>query len=170
MSCYFSRVLTGLMLAAMVAFVSLTAAHADEMNEAAPDFTLKSLVGKNLKLSEMAGNVVLINFWASWCGPCREEMPLLNALHNKYEPLGFTVWGVNVEENSANAQGFLGDFPVDFPILLDDTNKVSKLYKVIAMPTTVVVDRDGNMRYLHLGYKSGDEATYRKMVKKLVRE
>lgn len=170
MICKFSRALAGLLLAVMVAFVPFTTAHAAEMNEAAPNFTLKSLGGKNLKLSEMAGNVVLINFWASWCGPCREEMPLLNALHNKYEPLGFAVWGVNVEEDSANAQGFLNNFPVDFPILLDNTNKVSKQFKVIAMPTTVVVDRDGNMRYLHQGYKSGDEATYRKIVKKLVRE
>ena len=113
---------------------------------------------------------MLINFWASWCGPCREEMPLLNALHNKYEALGFTVLGVNVEESTDNARGFLDDFPVDFPVLLDNTNRVSKQYKVIAMPTTVVVDRDGNMRYLHQGYKSGDEAKYRKMVKTLVRE
>ncbi len=170
MICNFSRGLTGLLLAGFVAFVPVAAADAAEMNEAAPDFTLKSLGGKNLKLSELAGNVVLINFWASWCGPCREEMPLLNALHNKYEPLGFTVWGVNVEENSASAEGFLKNFPVDFPILLDDTNTVSRLYKVIAMPTTVVVDRDGRMRFLHQGYKSGDEAMYRQMVKKLVRE
>lgn len=136
----------------------------------APNFTLKSLGGKNMKLSEMAGNVVLINFWASWCGPCREEMPLLNALHKKYQPLGFTVPGVNVEEQADNARGFLNDFPVDFPVLLDSKNRVSKLYKVIAMPTTVVVDRDGNMRFLHKGYKPGDEKKYRKMVKKLVRE
>jgi peroxiredoxin len=97
-------------------------------------------------------------------------MPLLNALHNKYEPLGFTVLGVNVEENSENAEEFLKNFPVDFPILLDQGNKVSMQYNVIAMPTTVVVDRDGNMRFLHQGYKSGDEAAYRQMVKKLVRE
>ena len=136
----------------------------------APNFTLKSMSGKNLKLSEMTGNVVLINFWASWCGPCREEMPLLNALHKKYEPLGFTVLGVNVEEQPDKARGFLNDFPVDFPILLDNTNKVSKQYNVIAMPTTVLVDRDGNVRYLHEGYKPGDEKKYRQMVKKLVRE
>ena len=166
----FSRTLAGLLLAGSVAFVPLAETDAAELKEVAPDFTLKSMGGKNLKLSEMAGNVVLINFWASWCGPCREEMPLLNALHNKYEPLGFMVLGVNVEENPANAEGFLKNFPVDFPILLDDSNKVSKQYKVIAMPTTVVVDRDGNMRFLHQGYKSGDEATYRQMVKKLVRE
>ena len=145
-------------------------AVATELNQPAPDFTLKSLAGKNLKLSEMAGNVVLINFWASWCGPCREEMPLLNALHNKYGALGFTVVGVNVEEDVNGAKSFLQNFPVDFPVLLDSSNRVSKQYQVIAMPTTVVVDRDGKMRYLHKGYKSGDEAKYRQIVKKLVRE
>ena len=97
-------------------------------------------------------------------------MPLLNKIHQKYEPLGFTILGVNVEEDSDAAKKFIAQRPVDFPILLDNTNKVSKLYDVIAMPTTVVIDRDGNMRFLHQGYKSGDEAEYRKMVKKLVRE
>ncbi len=163
------RALGGLILAGIVAATpGLTVAS--ELNSPAPDFTLKSLAGKNLKLSELAGNVVLINFWASWCGPCREEMPLLNALHSRYEALGFTVLGVNFEEDVNGAKGFLNNFPVDFPVLLDNTNKVTKQYKVIAMPTTVVVDRDGNMRFLHQGYKSGDEAKYRQMVKKLVRE
>ncbi len=145
-------------------------AEAAAVRGPAPNFTLKSLSGKNIKLSEMAGNVVLINFWATWCGPCREEMPLLNALHNKYQLLGFTVLGVNVEENPENARDFLKDYPVDFPVLLDSQNSVSRQYDVVAMPTTVVVDRDGNMRFLHKGYKSGDEVKYRKMVKKLVRE
>jgi thiol-disulfide isomerase/thioredoxin len=165
-----SSTLAGLLLAGLAALMPVAEVDAAELNEAATDFTLKTLGGKNLKLSEMTGNVVLINFWASWCGPCREEMPLLNALHNKYEPLGFSVWGVNVEENSANAEGFLNNFPVDFPILLDNTNKVSTQYRVIAMPTTVVIDRDGNMRFLHQGYKPGDEEKYRQIVKKLVRE
>ncbi len=158
----------------LILVCSLSLATAGSVNagsaKPAPNFTLKSLSGKNMKLSEMTGNVVLINFWASWCGPCREEMPLLNALHKKYEPLGFTVLGVNVEEQTDKARGFLRDFPVDFPVLLDNKNQVSQMYNVIAMPTTVVVDRDGNMRYIHKGYKSGDEEKYRKMVKKLVRE
>ncbi len=136
----------------------------------APNFTLKSLSGENLKLSELAGNVVMINFWASWCGPCLQEMPLLNQIHNKYEPLGFTVLGVNVEQNSDNARAFLADRGVGFPVLLDTNNQVVQLYDVVVMPTTVLVDRDGNMRFLHQGYKSGDEAQYRKMVKKLLRE
>jgi len=158
------------LLAGCIALLAPLSASAVEQGKAAPDFTLKSLTGTNLKLSEMTGNVVLINFWASWCGPCREEMPLLNALHKKYEPLGFSVLGINVEENVDAARGFMKDFPVDFPVLLDNTNQVSQRYQVIAMPTTVVVDRDGNIRYLHQGYKSGDEAKYQKMVKTLVRE
>ena len=165
-----SQSFSRLLMACLVSLMCVSLAGAAAVKGPAPNFTLKSMSGKNLKLSEMAGNVVLINFWASWCGPCREEMPLLNALHKKYAPLGFTVLGVNVEEQVDGARGFLSNVPVDFPILLDNTNKVSKQYKVIAMPTTVVVDRDGNMRYLHEGYKPGDEKKYRQMVKKLVRE
>jgi len=91
-------------------------------------------------------------------------------LHDKYKDLGFSVLGVNVEEDSNVARRYIADRPVDFPVLLDNTNKVSKLYKVVAMPTTVVIDRDGNMRFLHQGYKPGDEKKYRRMVKKLIRE
>ncbi len=170
MNSLFSGNRLSLLLACFLSFAVVTHVDAASLKGQAPNFTLKSLGGKNLKLSEMTGNVVLINFWASWCGPCREEMPLLNDLHKKYEPLGFTVLGVNVEEDARNARGFLKNFPVDFPVLLDNKNQVSKKYNVIAMPTTVVVDRDGNMRFLHKGYKPGDEEKYRKMVKKLVRE
>jgi len=150
--------------------IPFSTVQAASVGDRAPDFTLKSMSGTNLKLSEQAGNVVLLNFWASWCGPCRKEMPLLNDLHNKYQALGFTVLGVNVEEDSSQAKSFIAAQPVDFPILLDSSNQVSKLYDVVAMPTTVVIDRNGNMRYLHKGYKSGDEKKYKKMVKKLLRE
>ncbi|MBC8209732.1 MAG: TlpA family protein disulfide reductase [Gammaproteobacteria bacterium] len=158
-----------MLLLGLLAFSAGTFA-AKEMNAPAPDFTLKSLSGKNLRLSELAGQVVLLNFWASWCAPCREEMPLLNDLHNKYAALGFTVLGVNVEEQTDKAVSYIADRPVDFPILLDNSNSVSSQYKVIAMPTTVLIDRNGTMRYLHQGYKAGDEKEYVKLVKRLVRE
>lgn len=144
--------------------------QAATLDKPAPDFTLKSLSGKNMKLSEYAGNVVMLNFWASWCGPCRKEMPLLNELHKKYEALGFVILGVNVEQELKLAKSFLADTPVDFPILFDSSNKVSKAYDVIAMPTTIMIDRNGQVRYLHKGYKAGDEKKYKKMVKKLIRE
>ncbi len=136
----------------------------------APDFTLKSDNGKNLKLSEHRGDVVLINFWASWCGPCRQEMPLLSELHDKYKALGFTVLGVNVEQDSDEAKKLLKEMPVTFPVLFDNDSTVSKQYDVIAMPSTVLVDRDGKMRYLHKGYKPGEEAIYLEMVRSLIRE
>lgn len=137
---------------------------------AAPDFALKSNTGENLRLSELKGEVVMINFWASWCGPCRQEMPELAAIQAKYEDLGFTILGVNVEEDPTKANEMLAKKPVNFPILYDTENKVTKLFRVDAMPSTVLVDRDGNMRYLHKGYKPGDENTYTQKVKNLVRE
>jgi len=150
--------------------LAATPLQAKNANGPAPDFTLKTLDGRNMKLSELAGNVVMINFWASWCAPCRVEMPKLNDLYNKYKDLGFVLLGVNVEQQEQPPRNFLKKRPVDFPILLDKGNDVSKQYHVIAMPTTVLVDRSGNMRYVHQGYKEGDEKKYRKMIKKLLRE
>jgi peroxiredoxin len=140
------------------------------MSGAAPDFTLKSTAGDNLRLSELRGDVVLINFWASWCGPCRQEMPLLDELHNRYKAMGFTVLGVNVEEDSSKAKRLLRDMQVSFPVLFDNHSEVSRRYDVIAMPSTVLVDRNGNMRYLHKGYKPGLEDVYLEQVRELVRE
>jgi len=136
----------------------------------APDFTLKSHSGKNIKLSELRGDVVMINFWASWCGPCRQEMPLLDKINDRYKDLGFTLLGVNVEEEPDRARAMLKDIPVNFPILFDSQNKVSQQYNLIAMPSTVFVDRDGNIRYFHAGYLPGDEKQYEKFIKNLVRE
>lgn len=136
----------------------------------APDFTLKSADGENLRLSELRGDVVMINFWASWCGPCRQEMPILSELHDKYKAMGFTVLGVNVEEDSSKAKKLLKEMPVSFPILFDNESVVSKQYDVVAMPSTVLVDRDGNMRFLHKGYKPGEEEIYLEMVRSLIKE
>ena len=136
----------------------------------APDFALKTATGENTRLSEHRGEVVMINFWASWCAPCRQEMPLLEELYARYQPLGFTILGVNVEQDNHKALAMLEDIPVSFPILFDSQSSVSKLYKVRAMPTSILVDRDGNMRYLHHGYKPGYEERYQQQVRELIRE
>jgi peroxiredoxin len=154
----------------LAVFLASMAATADIKEGAAPDFTLKSATGENLRLSEHRGEVVMINFWASWCGPCRQEMPLLDELYNQYHPLGFTILGVNVEEDSTKARQMLKDSPVTFPVLFDNKSTVSKLYDVVAMPSTVLVDRDGNVRYLHQGYKPGYEEAYQQQVRALIRE
>jgi len=136
----------------------------------APDFTLKSRSGENIKLSELRGQVVMINFWASWCGPCRQEMPLLDQLYQRYRPMGFTLLGVNVEEDSSAADKVLKEIPVSFPVLYDNKNQVSENYQVRAMPSTVLIDRDGKVRYLHEGYKAGYEEAYQQQIRELVRE
>jgi peroxiredoxin len=136
----------------------------------APDFTLKSREGVNIKLSELRGQVVMVNFWASWCGPCRQEMPLLQQLFDRYQSLGFSLLGVNVDEDRSAADKMLSDLPVSFPILYDDRSEVSKEYQVKAMPSTFMVDRDGRIRYLHKGYKPGYEEEYQQQIRELLRE
>ena len=158
------------LLTAFFAASIITPAHTAATGSAAPDFALKTDRGSNLRLGEQRGNVVMINFWASWCGPCRQEMPLLDQMYQQFKPLGFTVLGVNVEENTNAAKKLLKSVPVTFPILFDNQNVVSKLYKVSAMPTTIIVDRDGNMRHLHKGYKPGYEVKYQEQIRKLLLE
>lgn len=137
---------------------------------AAPDFTLKSRDGNNVRLSDLRGQVVLLNFWASWCGPCRQEMPILDDIHNKYKSLGFSVLGVNLDAKSKKAITYLKDTPVSFPVLYDPKGITSELYGVSAMPSTVIIDKNGNVRHLHKGYKSGYEDEYVVQIKKLLRE
>jgi Thiol-disulfide isomerase and thioredoxins len=131
---------------------------------------LKTRSGENTRLSEHRGEVVMINFWASWCAPCRQEIPLLDELYKQYQPLGFTILGVNVEQDNRKALAMLDDIPVSFPVLFDSQSTVSKLYNVVAMPTSIIIDRDGNMRYLHHGYKPGYEEAYQQQVRELLRE
>lgn len=158
---------------AVVAGVLLTLAvdvYAVNIKDSAPDFTLKNLEGTNLRLEEYRGQVVLINFWASWCGPCRQEMPLLERIHQRYQDAGFAVLGVNVEGEAAAARKITDKTKVTFPVLIDAGQKVSEEYNVEAMPSTVLVDRDGVVRYIHRGYKPGDEVKYLEVVKSLIRE
>ena len=145
----------------------------ETLNRPAPDFTLP-VRGQSapVQLSQFRGQVVMINFWASWCGPCRQEFPLLDSMYGKYRPLGFALLGVNVEPDMKDAEEkFLAKIaPVSFPLLPDRENGVSRLYGVTAMPSTVLVDRRGNVRWLHRGYKPGDENEYLDQIRALLRE
>jgi thiol-disulfide isomerase/thioredoxin len=138
----------------------------------APQFTLDSRNGPRISLAQYKGQVVMLNFWASWCGPCRQEMPLLENIYKKYNKMGFTLIGVNVEPDSKDAEGFLKGLqvPVSFPVIYDKDSTVSKAYDVQGMPSTVIIDRKGNIRVLHRGYKPGDENEYLDSIRSLVRE
>ncbi len=161
------RILAAALLGAMAA-TSLAAS--DMVGKPAPDFALKSSTGENLRLSEYRGDVVMINFWATWCGPCRQEMPLLDDLYNRYERVGFRLLGVNIDDNSQRAIDMMRELDVNFPVLFDAKKDVSKLYDVNAMPVTVILDREGNVRHVHQGYKPGYEQKYLNEVRALLRE
>lgn len=159
-------------IAAIIAAAMLTlpALAADPTGSPAPQFTLAARSGANVSLAQYRGQVVMLNFWASWCGPCRQEMPLLDSIYKKYSRLGFTLIGVNVEPDANAANDWLKQTPVSFPILYDKESKVSRMYDVEGMPSTVIIDRKGKVRALHRGYKPGDENDYLDSIRTLVRE
>ncbi len=159
-----------LLAVAALAVGSSGAGAAVTPSAGAPDFTLPSLDGPNLRLQEQRGRVVMINFWATWCGPCRVEMPHLSKLYEKYRGSGFTVLAVNIDEDPHKAASLAKQLGMRFPVLLDTEKKVSRLYDLSTMPSTVLVDRDGRVRFVHRGYRDGYEDTYDKQIRELLRE
>ncbi len=151
-------------------FAATSLASSDLTGQAAPDFALKNSSGDNVRLSEYRGDVVMVNFWATWCGPCRQEMPLLDELYSRYERVGFSLLGVNIDDDSRKAMNMVSELGVSFPVLFDARKEVSKLYKVEAMPVTVLIDREGTVRYVHHGYKPGYEDKYLDQIRSLLRE
>jgi peroxiredoxin len=147
-----------------------SAVPAGEANAPATEFSLTSLAGQPVSLSQYKGNVVLVNFWATWCGPCQQEMPLLDQMYKKYKPAGFTLIGVNVDKEAPAVKELLARKPVSFPVLLDPENSVSRAYKVADMPSSVIIDRKGIVRYVHRGYRPGDENEYQDRIRQLIRE
>ena len=144
--------------------------HAVNINQTAPDFTLSSSTKQNIRLAELRGQVVMVNFWATWCNPCRTEIPELQKLYAQYKDIGFTILGVNIDNNKEKAKKMSRDLGAKFPILFDNTQKVSKLYSIKAMPLTVLIDRDGKIRKIYQGYKAGYEKKYSSDIRKLLRE
>jgi thiol-disulfide isomerase/thioredoxin len=157
----------GLLAASAVILASAAGAAVDPP---APAFSLPARGGATIDLAQYKGQVVMINFWASWCVPCRQEMPLLDSIYKKYKPLGFTLLSVNVEPEQKDAENFLKQTPVTFPVVFDAKSKVSGLYNVQGMPTTVFIDRKGNVRLMHVSYKTGDENLYMDQIRTLLRE
>ena len=114
------------------------------------DFKLPNLAGQTVAVSDFKGKVVMVNFWASWCAPCRDEMPLIQKFADLYEQ-DMVVLAVNAGEDEATVRQFIDEFGLDFAILLDPPNIVANLYRVYAYPTTMFIDRDGVWQATHIG-------------------
>jgi peroxiredoxin len=119
------------------------------VGQPAPGFTLETLSGEEASLVDFRGSVVAVNFWATWCGPCRAEMPALQAASDEFDEL--VILGVNTGESRSRVAGFMEELGLTFPALLDTNEDVADLYGVRAMPTTVWVDPDGIVRFEHFG-------------------
>ncbi len=142
-------------------------ARTELVGKPAPDFTLRSDQGDNKKLSEYRGKVVLINFWASWCGPCQQELPKLAELKDLHDVRDFELLSINIDEEPEKALRLAKKVGINFPVLFDEEKQVSKLYDIDAMPMTVLIDRNGDVRFLHRGYKESYLGLYQQQIKKL---
>jgi peroxiredoxin len=127
-----------------------------QIDAVAPDFELETIYGERLSLSELRGKVVVVNFWATWCGPCQVEMPLFQ---ERYEQYGgeLAILAVNAQEEGAKARNFMEDLGLTFDGLLDPGGEVQELYLVRGYPTTYVIDRKGILRVQHVGVLDADQ-------------
>jgi cytochrome c biogenesis protein CcmG/thiol:disulfide interchange protein DsbE len=155
------------LLIASVAVIALTffitsARSADDTTslegKAAPDFSLTTIDGKDVKLSDMKGKVVMIDFWATWCPPCRKSLPHLQSVATNKEMAdkGLVVWAVNAREVKDKVQKYLDDNKLTFTVPMDE-GKTMTAYKVQGIPTTIIVGRDGNIKNVFVGFGEGSE-------------
>lgn len=117
----------------------------------APDFLLETLDGGEIRLSELRGKGVIVNLWATWCGPCRKEMPQFVAAYDRYQAEGLEIIAVNVQEPPSIIRPFVEDFGMDFPVALDRRGKVSEEFRIIGLPVTYFIDREGVIRAVFQG-------------------
>ncbi|APR67536.1 TlpA family protein disulfide reductase [Thalassolituus oleivorans] len=152
----------------LLTFASIAGA---ETKQPAPAFTLPKLVGEGTySLSQFRGQVVYLDFWASWCGPCRKSLPLLNNLRGELHQQGFEVLAVNLDEDKASGLDFLKEVPVSYPTLHDANGTTPNAYGLRGMPTSYLIDRNGIMRAVHMGFKPSDMTEIRAQVVQLLNE
>ena len=135
----------------------------------APDFSLETLEGKSVTLSDLRGKVVLLNFWATWCPPCRAEMPAFQQAYADYKDEGFVVLAVNAtaQDSAEEVAKFIDEYGLSFPIVLDRTGEVNQLYLVQSLPTSFFIDKDGVIQEVVVGGLA--EAMVRARVEKLLK-
>ena len=138
------------------------------INSKAPDFTLRDLQGKSIAFSSLKGKVVLLNFWATWCPPCKAEMPAMNRLYHEIKARGFEIIAVSTDNSLSTIRDYLAKNRVDFPILHDEKKSVSKQYRVFSMPTTFLIDRDGTIVEKFYGEYDWTDSDVRKQIEKLL--
>lgn len=155
-------------LAALAASICATPAWPAETRDA-PVFSVASDAGK-LNLADFRGKVVYLDFWASWCGPCRASFEWLNEAHKKYATKDLVVIAINVDKEKALALQFLKDNPARFRVGFDPEGKVAQTYQLKGMPSSYFIDRKGQLRTTHVGFRTKDKGVLEEEIKSLLAE
>ena len=150
--------------------ISPFAAYACAVGDNAPSFALKDLNGNTVTLDSFKGKVVFLDFWASWCGPCKEELPELELLYKKYGKDGFEVIGVSVDKSESNVAEFLNKRPVSFTILTNIKGDVAEAYGLPGMPTGYIIGKDGKIQHRHVGFTKAFLPVYEKEIVELLKK
>lgn len=145
------------LLTALIASLLLVSATADELRGPAPDFSLQSMDGGMVKLSDLRGQVVMVNFWATWCGPCRLQEEILRALHERYGSERVSFLAINVGEPEDLVREFVAASPFAYPVLLDPAQALSARYGIYALPTVMILDAEQRIVYSHMGVSTGTQ-------------
>jgi cytochrome c biogenesis protein CcmG, thiol:disulfide interchange protein DsbE len=151
-----------------LALSTASAAYALEAGQAAPAFNLPGQDGKNVSLANFRGRYVYVDFWASWCGPCKQSFPWMNTLQSKLGPGGLQVLAINVDEKAADANHFLTAVPASFTVLFDAKGSAPAAYDVQGMPTSFLVGPDGKVLFVHKGFKDSDRAELEQKIGALI--
>ncbi|CAJ1002901.1 MULTISPECIES: thiol-disulfide oxidoreductase ResA [Bacillales] len=151
---YIRVAILGVLLAALVFAVYSSFVkdpNAVKVGRDAPNFSLEQLNGPSIALSDLRGKGVVLNFWGTWCGPCKQEMPALQKQYEAYKDKGLVIVGVNIGETPVAVEPFLKQFGVTFPILMDRESQITKLYRIDKIPSTFFIDPDGEVKEIFLG-------------------
>lgn len=146
------------------------ALSAAEQGDAIPDCTLTATDGTVLNFKQFQGKVLYVDFWASWCGPCAKSFPFMNSLNQEFKESGLEMIAVNLDEKSSDAQDFISQNPAGFTIAADAHEQCATDIGLKAMPSTYLVDREGRIRHIHLGFKPEEAAQLKTLVRQLLAE
>jgi peroxiredoxin len=135
----------------------------------APGFSLSTLKGAKVSLAGLAGQVVVLDFWAQWCEPCKQELPQLDKLQKEYAAKGVKIITVNIDKQRDNADQLVRTLGLSLDVLLDPAGAVAATYDLPKMPSSYVVDKKGVVRYVHEGYESGDVARFKHELDELLK-
>lgn len=136
----------------------------------APDFTLPDSANKSVSLASLRGQFVYVDFWASWCGPCRQSFPWMNQLSRRARKASLQVVAINVDENRGDAAAFLRQLPASFTVLYDPAGHVAASYQLPGMPTSFLIGPDGRVRWTHIGFRPGDGQSIEAMILREMRK